>query len=504
MKVSMQEIKTAQTSIKNSKNKIQGQLNSSKSAWKNVSSSSGLSGAVKKAINAEIDNYQIPLLTKYYDTLHYLSGEFDKTIEDFQSTVRETSNSAIIDTDALSNAESKFSDQQTKYEEINAKFEQIYSSISSIVAVSNPSSSGFAKEMANTKKVLTNTKEWMDTFNGRKQNKNIANALSQQKTQLGRLQGVSGLSYSNPKALEVYQDKAFRNDVKKAHKEVTKQEKLQFKEDHPVLAAINGNMTESDLYELNERINGPASLLKTSEKTTGWIKKIYIGSRVKRLSDGTLILKHPKGNRGSIVGLDKFARRGREFTRISANGKLTEAGKSIAKEIDLFDEQSFFKSIKGRVKDVAKTNLKETGKSTTKGFSFGVTGIIEDVKALKNARGAAKAIPVLNLVAGAADIVTGISESEKQARKDGLKGNQITASKIGGVAVDAAKAGATTLAVGAATAVAASFGAPVVFVAVAGIAASMALNCADKKLKVTEKLKSGVNSLVKGASNWFK
>lgn len=262
LKVSMQEIKTAQTSIKNSKNKIQGQLNSSKSAWKNVSSSSGLSGAVKKAINAEIDNYQIPLLTKYYDTLHYLSGEFDKTIEDFQSTVRETSNSAIIDTDALSNAESKFSDQQTKYEEINAKFEQIYSSISSIVAVSTPSSSGFAKEMANTKKVLTNTKEWMDTFNGRKQNKNIANALSQQKTQLGRLQGVSGLSYSNPKALEVYQDKAFRNDVKNEHGKILNFEKHQKEmiirsamNQHPVLSAIEGKVSTKDINKISEYLN---------------------------------------------------------------------------------------------------------------------------------------------------------------------------------------------------------------------------------------------------------
>ncbi|WP_432228210.1 hypothetical protein ACQ3MN_07800 [Enterococcus faecalis] len=33
------------------------------------------------------------------------------------------------------------------------------------------------------------------------------------------------------------------------------------------------------------------------------------------------------------------------------------------------------------------------------------------------------------------------------ARKDGLKGNQITANKLGGVAVDALEAGATTAAV---------------------------------------------------------
>ncbi|EGO2826326.1 hypothetical protein ACQUJA_000660, partial [Enterococcus faecalis] len=91
-----------------------------------------------------------------------------------------------------------------------------------------------------------------------------------------------------------------------------------------------------------------------------------------------------------------------------------------------------------------------------------------------------------------------------QARKDGLKGQEITASKVGGALVDVGKVAVTTAAIGAAGAVAGFFGAPVVGVVLTGIAVSGAINYADKKWKVTNSLKSGINSMVKGVSGWFK
>ena len=77
--------------------------------------------------------------------MHQLSTEFTKAISDFKSTVKETSASAIIDTDALTTAESKFSDQLTKFTEIETKFKTVYSSISDLVSVSEVSGSGSGK-----------------------------------------------------------------------------------------------------------------------------------------------------------------------------------------------------------------------------------------------------------------------------------------------------------------------------------------------------------------------
>lgn len=262
MKIVMSEVTAAKTSIESSKSKLQRQINNAKGSWKGVVSSDGLSGKVKTAIDAEINNYQIPLLTNYYDVMHQLSTEFTKAISDFKSTVKETSASAIIDTDALTTAESKFSDQLTKFTEIETKFKTVYSSISDLVSVSEVSGSGFTEEMEKTKKVLTNTKTWMATFNGKKSSKAISSILSQQKTQLKSLNGVAGLKYDDPKSLKIYQDKAFKKQVSKQHASVKEFEKQQLERErremlgkHPAILAIHGQIDKEYNAKVAREIN---------------------------------------------------------------------------------------------------------------------------------------------------------------------------------------------------------------------------------------------------------
>lgn len=275
MKIVMSEVTAAKTSIESSKSKLQRQINNAKGSWKGVVSSDGLSGKVKTAIDAEINNYQIPLLTNYYDVMHQLSTEFTKAISDFKSTVKETSASAIIDTDALTTAESKFSDQLTKFTEIETKFKTVYSSISDLVSVSEVSGSGFTEEMEKTKKVLTNTKTWMATFNGKKSSKAISSILSQQKTQLKSLNGVAGLKYDDPKSLKIYQDKAFKKQVSQQHASVKEFEKQQLERErremlgkHPANAAISGHLSLSEINSINKEIN------KQTKKATHQVQEV--------------------------------------------------------------------------------------------------------------------------------------------------------------------------------------------------------------------------------------
>ncbi|WP_438764108.1 hypothetical protein [Enterococcus sp. AZ186] len=258
----MSEVTAAKTSIESSKTKLQGQINSAKSSWKGVVSSNGLSGSVKLAIDSQISNYQIPLLTNYYDAMHQLSTEFTNAISDFKSTVKETSGSAIIDTDALTTAESKFSDQLTKFTEIEKKFTTIYDSVTGLVTVSKVFGSGFTKKMEETKKVLTETKKGMDTFNGKKSSKAISSILSQQKAQIKSLKGVAGLSYTDPKSLKIYMNKDFKNEINKQHKEVQKFEEEQKKANlqalsnvHPSMAAMKGTMTKAELDRIIRQMN---------------------------------------------------------------------------------------------------------------------------------------------------------------------------------------------------------------------------------------------------------
>ncbi|OJG59216.1 hypothetical protein RV07_GL002694 [Enterococcus malodoratus] len=492
---------------------MQGQINDAKSSMKSIVFSGALSGKVKGAIDAKVSNHQIPLLTSYYDTLTMLNSEFDKLIQNFKSTVKESNDHALIDSDELTQLEAKFSPKLTEFTQIETDFKNAYTDISGIVAIEKASGSEFKEEMEKTKKVLTNTKTWMASFKG--SSNSIAESISRQSAQMGKLSSTSGVSYTSPEALTIFQDKAFKKQVSKDHKKAKELEKNKFKRDHPVLAAMNGNMTKADLDKIDKMINSSSlTFVKNGNKYVKYGKRIYIGRRLSKLSDGTLIVKGSNKftkKLDKLTGIDDWVKDGKSFSRLSSSGglkKLTKSGKAALKEIQLFDEASIFKSASGRIKEITKSNLKAAGKATVKTAikkaSFGVTGILDDIKGLKNAKGIGKAMPGLNLVAGAIEVGQGVSKSEKQARKEGLKRNQITASKVGGVAVDALKVGATTAVVGAVTSVAVAASLPVVGIAAAGVAASVVADWAIKKTGVDKKLKSGVNSLIKGASRWFK
>ena len=511
MKINMREVMEAKNKITSSRNKLQAEINRAKSDWKTVQGSDALSGKVKTAINGEIGNYQLPMLTNYYDLLHTIAQEMEKTISDFKASVKENSDSAIIDTDALNEAKGKFSTPLSNFAKLDKKISNIYSSVAHIVPISAPSNQ-FNKKMEEAKKVLTETLKGMDTFNGRKAGSTVKDKLAKQSSQITN---VGGLSYTNPKSLEIFTDKTFKNEIKEAHKKVQEEEKdrLAFEKDHPILMAMDGNLTEEKLDELDKLINHAiAKGVVSGKKYINHMKKLYISSRIKRMSDGTLVIKKAGkwlSKFDKLTGIDKYMRKGKDFTRLSTSGGLkqfTDLGDSLLDKLKLVDKNVVLKgskqAFKESVKGIGKGTLKSAGGALKKSVSFGINGVVKDAKALVNAKGAGKIVPGLNIALGAVDVVQGISKSEKQARKDGLKGQEITASKVGGTLVDVGKVAVTTAAIGAAGAALAT--APVWGVVVAGIVAGSLVNYVDSKWKVTKKLKSGVNSMINGVSGWFK
>lgn len=230
------------------------------------------------------------------------------------------------------------------------------------------------------------------------------------------------------------------------------------------------------------------------------------------MSDGTLVIKKAGkwlSKFDKLTGIDNYMRKGKDFTRLSTSGGLkqfTDLGDSLLDKLKLVDKNVVLKgskqAFKESVKGIGKGTLKSAGGALKKSVSFGINGIVKDAKALVNAKGAGKIVPGLNIALGAVDVVQGISKSEKQARKDGLKGQEITASKVGGALVDVGKVAVTTAMIGAATALlpaTASIGA----VVGVGIIAGWTANTIDKKLGVTSEMKKGVNSLIKSARGWF-
>ena len=76
--------------------------------------------------------------------------------------------------------------------------------------------------MEEAKKVLTETLKGMDTFNGRK----AGSAVKDKQPNNPAKSRTSEDCYSNPKSLEIFTDKTFKNEIKEAHKKSRKKKKI--------------------------------------------------------------------------------------------------------------------------------------------------------------------------------------------------------------------------------------------------------------------------------------
>ena len=105
--------------------------------------------------------------------------------------------------------------------------------------------------------------------------------------------------------------------------------------------------------------------------------------------------------------------------------------------------------------------------------------------------------------------------NEKEAKRQGLRGNEVEASKATGFVIDAAKAAGTTVAgIAGASVGAALVGLVAAATAPAWIAGGAAIlasagavwvaNKINDDFHITDNLKKGANSLIKGMRGWFK
>ncbi|WP_082854381.1 T7SS effector LXG polymorphic toxin [Streptococcus pantholopis] len=124
-----------------------------------------------------------------------------------------TSATAIIDTDYLQGLEDGYSTIESSIATIDSETSKIYSSISDIISLSNPSSSDITTPLSEAKKVLTDTKSNMETFNGWTQGTEFSELLASQGTVLASLSDLTGVSYVDKEASAFYSDASFADGV---------------------------------------------------------------------------------------------------------------------------------------------------------------------------------------------------------------------------------------------------------------------------------------------------
>ncbi|KXT85390.1 hypothetical protein STRDD11_00380 [Streptococcus sp. DD11] len=215
MKIDMTEVHGQKTALSQSITNLNSQIDTAKTSFTGLTGSDSLSGDVKTAIDAKITNYQLPLLTNFSSALATLSAQYDKTVEQFQSTVSENAADAIIDTDYLQGLLDQFSGIENSISTIHTETASIYSSIADIIALTNPDSSTISTPLSEGKTVLTDTKTNMESFNGWGRGNELADLLLSQTKTLESLSGLTGSGYASADAKKFYENSEFLQGVSK-------------------------------------------------------------------------------------------------------------------------------------------------------------------------------------------------------------------------------------------------------------------------------------------------
>ena len=213
MKIDMKEVYEQKTALSNSKTSIDAQLKTAKTSFVNLIHSESLKGDVKGAINAKITNHQVPLLTNFTNALAVLLAQYEKTIKQFQSTVSENAVDAIIDTEYLQGLLDGFSDLETNISTVDKATATIYSSISDIISLTNPDASTITTPLSEGKKILTDTKTNMASFNGWKRGDEYSKVLQVQTSALKGLEAAGKSSFTSKEAKAFYNNNEFLGGV---------------------------------------------------------------------------------------------------------------------------------------------------------------------------------------------------------------------------------------------------------------------------------------------------
>ena len=581
MKIDVSEVRVQKELLVISVNSIKEQLSVSRSRLSEVVSTDSLKGAVKDAINQKVTNYQIPLVDNYVNALDSIVSRYDGLVKLFQDTVSETDNSAIIKTEYLERIKQRMKDPIEGLKSSSSKTKNIYAGISDILTLTNPSLDSVNTSYNQAVKSLDDTIKNMEAFNSALLKTDTFDLIDMQNSEIATLSGYAPLPYGNRVSRNYYNRTQFKNSVSEIHTAIhsnSKAVKYQnalakqlaeskysgtvAKNENLIDSLFNAykNITESSLYEKVEHLKLESIMAalygayRFSKNTRGDTIVLKETTKFGQLLDDFFeVSKKLSGNRTYKVvqyknggvpqtfksmmeklgytkyneELSKVFKSFKDTTRFST--KVASVGKSIVSTTGSLLKEEFIKEITFKGAGKGLWNLGKAGTSGGfKGLVKSATGSLKNYKEVfKSASKFGKFLKGAAVVGVALDVVdtfSKISENEKEAKRQGLRGNEVKASVTTGFVIDAAKAAGTTVAATAAasagaaavgavvTGVAAVFGAAVTApawltgAAAIGTAALVGwgLSELDKRFKITDNLKKGANSLIKGMRGWFK
>lgn len=564
MKINLSEVNDQKSKLAMDIGNKKTQIGFSRSSTHKLIQSYGLEGEVKNAINMKTSNYDLPMLLNYENALNLMTLQFSKLIETFKAMVVESSDEAILNSDYLKKLEDDLEKPVSNIESISSDMNSTLSSVSDLVNVTEADSSAVVGAKDEVDKHLEDTIYRMASFNSLKLDGNISDLLNMQNNEIKNLSTITK-NPTLQRNSSIFSDLNFKNSVKEINTAINSSKYMDYKYKNDLAKDIAQSRYSGDIYKKDifndildlgrsyKEFRDSHGLKYIKNLTKGLAATIYARFRLKQYKSGSMVFEKSDSKIAKsfdeVFGLDKLDVKEYEVAYYK-NGKVNDAFKKFAKKVgkteyyqNLFDTVEDFKkgdkfltkagkitkTIGKTSKDILLSKMKD--ELTVSGLGAKAFKGLKKHKSLRKMLNAGKdsfksASKLGKFVKGAGVLGSALSVAEsfgkmeknkEKAIKQGLEGGEVKASVATGFTIDATKgavegvagagaAAAATAGVGA-IAIAAGVTAPVWAVGSvavgAAVGATWAVNKVNDKFKITDKLKGGANSLIKGMSNWL-
>ena len=248
--VEMEELLNLKKTYLESAEKAEEQLNAAKDKMNAIITSNSMYGEVGKAINNEINNSHNALIVGLKTAYTLMDAEYTQALTAFRDGVGETSETAILDEEVMTQTKTKMTDANTKHSDYETNISQIYSSINDLISLSSPSSN-VSSSITKANTVLFDAITKVNTFDRDQPELNTESLLTALQQQIEAGNAIQELSYTDPRFVEIVSYSQLAERIKQVDDQITqakkeqeeaarkaKEEEEEWRKYHPVQAMI--------------------------------------------------------------------------------------------------------------------------------------------------------------------------------------------------------------------------------------------------------------------------
>lgn len=223
--INMKEISDNLNHLQNSAKKQSDAAGKASKGFQNIVNTNAFEGATGEAVKNNAANVHVPVQKAIKDMDTILVQEYQQTIQDFQSTVKETDGNAILDENILQDLSRDLEKLIDENNQISKKFAQIYHSVDDIVSLKNPATTDFDNAVRESKKILTDTIQSVNQFEARGKASPVEEIANAATSELAASKSVAGLSYSDAALQATFKNNEFAKAINNIDKQITDAEK---------------------------------------------------------------------------------------------------------------------------------------------------------------------------------------------------------------------------------------------------------------------------------------